>query len=222
MARDAERTRRRILSVALALFRERGYAGTTMRAIAEEAGLSLGAAYHHFENKQAIVAAFYEQQQRAHEEALASSTQIADLRERLGVVMHTSLDVRALDRKLLRELAPLTIGPDESLSAFSAATADLRRRSIRVYRRAVEDESVPEDLRDTFALALWALQMGLLLYYVNDESPRQTKTRELADGALDLAVNLVRALGLPLMAPVRAQLTDLLRRSELLASSHET
>ncbi len=217
VARDADTTRRRILSVALTLFRERGYAGTTMRRIAEEAGLSLGAAYHHFESKQAIVFAFYEQQQLAHEEAArAGMAQAKDLRERLGIALHTALDVRGLDRKLLRELAPLVVGSDESLSAFSSATADLRRRSIRLYRDAVEDASVPPDLRDAFALALWALQMGLLLYFANDESPRQRKTRALVDGALDLTTGVVLALSLPPMAPLRQKLTTVLKNAELL------
>src|SRR5690606_28573342 len=120
MARDADSTRRRILSVALALFREKGFAGTTMRKVAEEAGLSLGAAYHHFQSKQAIVAAFYEQQHQRHEEAArAGMAQASDLRERVSIALHTALDVRGLDRKLLRELAPLVVGTDESLSAFS-------------------------------------------------------------------------------------------------------
>jgi AcrR family transcriptional regulator len=217
MARDADTTRRRISSVALTLFRERGFAGTTMRAIAEEAGLSLGAAYHHFESKQAIVAAYYEQQQQAHEEAARPGmAEAKDLRERLGIAVHTALDVRGPDRKLLRELAPLVIGTDESLSAFSSATAELRRRSIRLYREAVEDPTVPADLRDTLALALWGLQMGLLLYFANDGSPRQRKTRALVDGALDLTITIVGVLGLPPMEPLRQKLTTLLEDAQLL------
>ena len=69
MARDAEATRRRILSVALSLFREHGFAETTMRRIASDCGLSLGAAYHHFASKQDIVRAYYEQQMEEHEAA---------------------------------------------------------------------------------------------------------------------------------------------------------
>lgn len=217
MARDADTTRRRILSVALTLFRERGFAGTTMRAIAEEAGLSLGAAYHHFESKQAIVAAFYEQQQAAHEEAARSGiAQARDLRERIGIALHTALDVRGLDRKLLRELAPLVVGTDETLSAFSSATSELRRRSIRLYRDVVEDPSVPADLRGVLALALWGLQMGLLLYFSNDDSPRQRRTRALVDGALDLTMGVVMALSLPPMEPLRKQLRQVLKDAQLL------
>lgn len=219
MARDAESTRRRILSVALALFREKGFAGATMRKIAEEAGLSLGAAYHHFESKQAIVAAFYEQQAQAHEEAAREGmAQARDLRERLSIALHTALDVRGgVDRKLLRELAPLVVGPDESLSAFSEKTRAIRERSIALYREALDDPSVPDDLREPLALALWALHMGLLLYFANDESPRQRRTRALVDGSLDLVMGVVMALSLPPMAPLRAQIGKVLRDAGLLS-----
>jgi len=49
-----ERTRQSILQAAYELFLEKGYAATSMRAIAERAGLALGGIYNHFENKEAI------------------------------------------------------------------------------------------------------------------------------------------------------------------------
>jgi AcrR family transcriptional regulator len=44
-----------IAQAALASFSEVGYHGTTMRHIASAAGATLGAIYHHFESKQAIL-----------------------------------------------------------------------------------------------------------------------------------------------------------------------
>ena len=49
-----ERTRQSILQAAYELFLEKGYAATSMRAIAERTGLALGGIYNHFENKEAI------------------------------------------------------------------------------------------------------------------------------------------------------------------------
>ena len=48
-------TRERILQTALALFAERGYAGTSMSDIAGALGLSKAALYRHYESKQAIL-----------------------------------------------------------------------------------------------------------------------------------------------------------------------
>ena len=44
----------RALEAALKLFSSQGFGATTMRQIADEAGLSMGNVYHHFPNKEAI------------------------------------------------------------------------------------------------------------------------------------------------------------------------
>lgn len=49
-----ERTRQAVLEAAYELFLEQGYAATSMRQIAERAGLALGGIYNHFPNKEAI------------------------------------------------------------------------------------------------------------------------------------------------------------------------
>ena len=48
------RTRERILDTAEALFAQRGYAGTTLRDVAELAGLRIPSLYNHFASKEAL------------------------------------------------------------------------------------------------------------------------------------------------------------------------
>lgn len=88
----AERTRARIRDTALASFRERGYDETTVRLIAQEAGVSLGNAYYYFPTKNHLVQELYVEVQREHRAAaeplLGEST---DLIDRLGVVYRTGL-----------------------------------------------------------------------------------------------------------------------------------
>ena len=48
----SEQTRALILETAMRLFQERGYDKTTMRAIAQEAGVSVGNAYYYFASKE--------------------------------------------------------------------------------------------------------------------------------------------------------------------------
>jgi AcrR family transcriptional regulator len=50
----SERSREQILNAALKLFSHRGYGATSVRDIAEEAGLSKGNVYHHFPDKETI------------------------------------------------------------------------------------------------------------------------------------------------------------------------
>lgn len=51
----AAESRRRILDVAARLFRERGYAGVSLRAIAAAAGMQAGSLYYHFGSKEDLV-----------------------------------------------------------------------------------------------------------------------------------------------------------------------
>src|SRR5262249_10638986 len=50
----SERSRRHILDKALGLFSHQGYRATSMREIAEAAGVSTGNVYHHFPDKESI------------------------------------------------------------------------------------------------------------------------------------------------------------------------
>ena len=62
----AEQTRAGIVDAALRLFGAAGYDATTMRAIADEAGVSLGSAYYYFSGKEELIQAFYDQIQVEH------------------------------------------------------------------------------------------------------------------------------------------------------------
>ena len=57
----SERSRRQVLDVALQLFSHRGYRGTTVRDIADAAGISTGNVYHHFPDKEAIFRSLLEE-----------------------------------------------------------------------------------------------------------------------------------------------------------------
>ena len=66
----AEDTRKRIYEAALELFRENGFEQTTMRDIAQKAGVALGAAYYYFASKEAIVGTYQALDKAAHKHIL--------------------------------------------------------------------------------------------------------------------------------------------------------
>src|SRR5262245_31313756 len=59
-----DQTKALILETALEMFRENGYDNTTMRGVAQKAGVSLGNAYYYFGSKEYLIQAFY---QRLHD-----------------------------------------------------------------------------------------------------------------------------------------------------------
>ena len=204
-------TRANILEVARGLFREKGFDETTMREIALRAGLSLGAAYHYFASKEAIVLAYYAHVQRQHIElAQQALTQTTELGDRLAVAMHTKLDVLAEDRRIMGALLRFTGDPAHPLSFLGQTARPIQLASIRVFDQALEGASLPPDLRRIAPTALWALHMGILLYFLYDDSPNQARTRRLVDQAMALVVRMLPVMRFPLFKPVRARLAALL------------
>ena len=63
-AEQSEATRQALLKVARRLFASRGYAGTSIEDIVSRARVTRGALYHHFETKQEVFRAVYEDLQR--------------------------------------------------------------------------------------------------------------------------------------------------------------
>ena len=75
---------------------------------------------------------------------------------------------------------------------------------------------VPEALRAELAYGLWALMLGMVLYFVHDESPEQQRTAELVTGSIDLIVPLVPLLALPQAEFFRERVMAVLDRAGLL------
>jgi len=212
-----EATRAQILATALEVFRRRGLDGATMREIAKTAGVALGAAYYYFPSKEAIVQAYYDQVQGEHLARVTAelAAEKHELLARLRIAFRAKLDVLQGDRKLLGTLFRYTGEPEHPLSVLGAGTRANREQSMAVFRLAVGDERLQEDVRAMLPAALWALHLGMLLYFIYDESPNQERTRKLADGILQLLVRALALVNFPLLAPVRGSLFALLRDAGL-------
>ena len=210
-------TRRHIFETALVLFREKGFDATTMQQIAERADVVKSAAYYYFPSKEAIIQAYYEEIQAAQEricdEAFARTR---DLKKKIATAMHSKLDLAKDDRNLLGVVFRYTGEPRHTLSCLGEETAEIRRRAIAVFERAIETERMPRDLQQLLPIALWALQMGLLVMFLYDQSEGQRRTRRLADGTLDLTLKLLALAKFTVLKPVRTKVLALLREADLL------
>jgi AcrR family transcriptional regulator len=193
--RKRDATRRKLLARALALFQRRGVEATTMRDIARAAKLSLGAAYYYFPSKEALVFAYYEDNQAELEAAFARTT--GTPRERLGAVFHERLTAMQAQRKMLAAIVGRLVDPGDPLSALSAQQRTVRTRAIAVFARAIDDANLAPDVTALAAHALWLLMMAFLLLFVHDESPGQIRTHGLVDDALDFLVPLLPVLDTP-------------------------
>ena len=118
--RDADATYRKILDRAVERFDESGPAGVVVTAIAAEAGVSVGALYHHFSGRSGLVAAARTEQFRRTTEA-----DLAEI-ERATETATTFEEFLEFNRALVR----LNREPErvkarrERLAALAAATDD--------------------------------------------------------------------------------------------------
>lgn len=212
--KKSEATKKKILEAALRLFRKRGFERTTMRDVAKAAGVALGAAYYYFPSKDALVLAYYDTTTETHMLEARVGMEMADsLEGRLRVIFHTKLDGIARDRKLLSALFRSVGDPSSELSIFSAQAKRVRDESIAIFREALEKENLPPELRETLALAFWSLSMGLVLYFIHDESPKQEKTRQLIDDSVALVTAMMPVV--PLLAPASSSVMSVLRNAGL-------
>jgi AcrR family transcriptional regulator len=211
-----EAAREQILGHALRLFREHGFDATTMRDVAASAGVALGLAYYYFPSKEALVAAYYDQVQSRHAAMLeVELPRAGTLEERLSTVLHTKIDILQDDRKLLGALFRYTGDPEHPLSFLGKETQPLRADCIELFRRAVEPEHLPRDLAELLPMLLWAMQMGILLFFLYDASPNAQRTRKLIDGSVGLVLRVLSLAKFPLLRPLRRQVLGVLKDAGL-------
>lgn len=210
-------TRQQIFEAALELFREQGFDATAMQQVAERAGVAKGAAYYYFPSKEAIIQAYYEKVQARQEEMCGQVFAAkSDLKTRLSAALVSKLDLAAEDRRLLGVVFRYTGEPEHPLSCLGDGTRSIRERSMRIFSEALKTEKLPADMAQLLPVALWSLQMGLLVMFFYDSSTGQKRTRKLAAGALELTLQLLKLAKLPILKPVRSKVVGLLREAELI------
>jgi AcrR family transcriptional regulator len=213
----ADATRAHIFKTALGLFRKKGFDATTMRDVASEADVALGSAYYYFPSKEAIVSSYYDHVQVEHRRSsLEILAQTQNLKTRLIRITEAKLDILKDDRKFLAALFRYGGDPDHPLSWFGPETRRHRESCMRTFAEVLEPERLPADVAEIAPLGLWALDMGILLYFLYDTSSGQERTRKLAAGAMDLVVLARQFVTFPLLRPLRKRVISMLREAGLI------
>ena len=208
-----EQTRERILDAALDLFRTRGYGDTTMRQIADAAGVAVGNAYYYFASKDQLILAFYERNHTDHLAILGDGLErTKDFQERLALVLRTKVDSAMPYRRLSTKLFTSAADPESPLSPFSPESAPLRTEAIKLMAEVVAGSSlrVGKDLKADLPELLWLYEMGIILYWVHDSSPSCAKTYGLIDRTVPLVERLIGIAKLPVVRPMVREMVGML------------
>jgi AcrR family transcriptional regulator len=209
----SEATGNKIFEAALALFREQGFDAATMRGIAERAGVAIGASYYYYASKDAIVMDFYRRSCEEMQEQIRQALESAKGLERsLHSLIQVKLTYFGPNRDVLRTLLRNGADPRHPLSPFSAETKDIREIDIAWFARVVKQSGVrvPRDLGPRLPGVLWFFQMGVILFWVTDDSPRQGRTEKLLPIACKVVASFVRLSSLPLMRTLRKPVLEII------------
>lgn len=158
-----ERTRRRLLTLAVERFGERGYRSTSVSEIARAAGVTQAAAYAYFPSKEALFDAAVDADAAAlveQAEAQAAGAALSQLVPLLIVNLLAGLEQHPLTRRVVGGLEPDALGRLIELPALTHLVDDL----ARAVRDAQARGEVRDDLDpDLFASGAEAIIVSLVM-----------------------------------------------------------
>jgi AcrR family transcriptional regulator len=213
-ASKGERTKQRIVHAALELFREHGYEATTMRMVAEAAEVSLGNAYYYFKSKDLLLQAFYREVHDAHVAAARPLLQTErTLVTRLRVAMLSKLEVIEPYHRFSALMFRSAADPGSPLNPFHAAGEDIRREGEALFAEVLSGSStkVPKSLSQDLPNLLWTYSMGIVLYWIHDNSTERQRTRQLIENSVELIATAIKLSSNPLLRPFQRKVLSLIK-----------
>jgi len=214
--REPAETRRRLLDAAERLFAERGFEGTSLRALTQAAGTSVSAAHYHFGSKQALLAATL----HAHVDPI-NQRRLALLAARVTEAGDRPIEVEALLDAFLRPIFEARAQPGGGTVRMVAVrlfadppeiVAELKQELFGdLLGRFLDcfEQSLPERPRDELALGL-QFAVGVMIHVSGghlDDAPLLEEASRAPDGLLSDAsvlAHLIRFVAAGLRAPALA------------------
>jgi TetR/AcrR family transcriptional regulator, transcriptional repressor for nem operon len=179
--RDPERTRRRLLDAGFMEVYERGYQSADLDAVLERAGVTKGALYYHFENKEALGHAIIEEvighlTRQKWLTPLKAGNPVDTL---IHIVQSTSTDAPEIRggcpfNNLSQEMSPLDEGFRKRLAKI---LTEWREAMADAFRRGQQEGTVKKTIEpDDEATFLIALYEGYISLAKNSQEARLLKS----------------------------------------------
>lgn len=180
-AEKGRATRDQLIAVAMRLFAERGYDGTSIDAVLEETGVSRGSLYHHFASKTALFEAVLQAVEVSiGEETLAAAADSTTPLEalRAGCLAWVRLAGDPVVRRIVLLDAPAVLG----WARWREIEEQHALGTLKLAMQAAAAEGrLPPELADTFAHLLLATMNELAQVIVrSDDLAAAQRTAEAA------------------------------------------
>jgi AcrR family transcriptional regulator len=175
---QGDATRAALVSTARTLFGERGYGETSIDEVVAQAGLTKGAVYHHFQGKESLFRAVFEQVHREVTDQAAAEFLGPDSWESLlrGCALWIDAHLDPAVRRIALEDARSVLGWDEVRAIENRFGAVALRGALRKAMHAGVLERRP--LRPLALLLIGALGEGCL-FIADSDDPVMARTEVL-------------------------------------------
>ncbi|HXY28292.1 MAG TPA: TetR/AcrR family transcriptional regulator [Acidimicrobiales bacterium] len=178
-------TRERILDVALDLFIEQGFDGTSLRQIAERLGVTKAALYYHFESKDDILLALHMRLHEFGKDALAKMGEGPVTLNQWGELLDQLLDQMLGQRKIFL----MHERNQAALEKLHRHEHDAEHEDIQnQFRRLLSDQRVPLRDRVRMAASFGVVFSGLFL---SGEAFASTPESVIGDMLRDVVADVV-------------------------------
>jgi AcrR family transcriptional regulator len=195
--KNKEETKRRILKAALELFKEKGMAGTTTRAVARRAGIAEGTLFNYFKTKEDLALYFFQKETDDLIEWFHGNARLqkAPLPEKLFGIIHRQLEYLEPYQDFIGAVFWRSLQPTSSLSPLSFESQELRVKYLRfikdILTEAEENDEIPP-VGSLGAYGVGLFYLGIVTFWLQDPSRGKQKTLALLDRALNFGTQVLR------------------------------
>jgi len=197
-----EHTRARVQEIALKTFKENGFENTSLRQLAERCNISLGAFYYYFNSKEEIILELYNASALQFQSETAKIfAEDNDFQSCLQKIFTLRIETLSQHRELFKVLAKHALDLNSPISPYSTHTKAIREISIGEFRKLIAHTrpKLTKELEESLPTLLWAMMMGLILFWLLDSSKDQNKTKKIISFAVNTVARLLSALNIPLI-----------------------
>ena len=189
--------RKKIIAAAVDIVIQKDLKTATMREVARSAGLGDATIYNYFPTKESIVYGYYEDK---FDQVLDKLKGVADFheysfQEQLQTLFETTLELFLADRDFLEKTFKMTF--------FALSQHYSRIRPIKdkfmlmiddIFTNAVEAGEIPDQVfREMTMQIFWEYYIGVVIYWLKDDSEQFESTTILIDKSIDLACSAIKA-----------------------------
>jgi AcrR family transcriptional regulator len=187
--RKKEETKQRIISVALNLFRTKGFDETTMEQIANEVDIAKGTLYNYFPVKEAILNEFIQRSfQAKNSERILQLREMPDTRSRMVLILTELIQGIQSQKALFEKYFVYRIQNMISLSRDENIESGMGLLGTEIIELGQKDNEIRNDMPLDLLRALFEFVFIVVAQQFYKE-PEQFKAHEMIEQGVDLFMN---------------------------------